>query len=29
VFTVEKKGLTMVALIGIKDILRKEVPSAI
>ncbi len=29
VYEVEKKDLTMVALLGIKDILRKEVPSAI
>jgi Ca2+ transporting ATPase len=29
VYEVEKKDLTMVALLGIKDILRKEVPDAI
>jgi len=29
VFDIEKKDLTMVALFGIKDILRKEVPDAI
>lgn len=29
VFNVEKSDLTMIALLGIKDILRKEVPGAI
>jgi len=29
VFTVETEGLRMIALLGIKDILREEVPKAI
>jgi len=29
VFNIEKQGLTMIGLIGIKDILREEVPGAI
>lgn len=29
IYDVEKQGLTLIAVLGIKDILRQEVPSAV